>query len=47
MMRPKLNILSDEPVSQIIAEEMELLMGPGVRAHSGDALSLLARRKAG
>jgi len=42
MMRPKLNILRDELVNQIIAEGMELLMDPGVRVHNDDALSLLA-----
>ena len=42
MMRPKLNILSDELVEQIIAEGFELLMDPGVRVHNEDALELLA-----
>ena len=41
-MRPKLNILSDELVEQIIAEGFELLMDPGVRVHNEDALELLA-----
>ncbi len=41
-MRPKLNILSEEMVEQIIAEAYELLMDPGVRVHNKDALNLLA-----
>ena len=41
-MRPKLNILSEELVKQIIAEGYELLMDPGVRVHNEDALVLLA-----
>ena len=41
-MRPKLNILSDELVEQIIAEGFELLMNPGVRVHNDEALKLLA-----
>jgi trimethylamine--corrinoid protein Co-methyltransferase len=41
-MRPKLNILSDDLVSQIIAEGFELLMDPGVRVHNAEALDLLA-----
>lgn len=41
-MRPKLNILSDELVEQIIAEGLELLMDPGVRVHNEEALKLLA-----
>ncbi len=41
-MRPKLNILSDEMVQQIIAEGFELLMDPGVRVHNAEALKLLA-----
>ena len=42
MMRPKLNILGDELVEQIIAEGFELLMDPGVRVHNEEALKLLA-----
>jgi trimethylamine--corrinoid protein Co-methyltransferase len=42
MMRPKLNVLSDELVEQIIAEGFELLMDPGVRVHNEEALRLLA-----
>ena len=42
MMRPKLNVLSDELVEQIIAEGFELLMDPGVRVHNEEALGLLA-----
>ena len=42
MMRPKLNILGDELVEQIIAEGFELLMDPGVRVHNEEALELLA-----
>ncbi len=41
-MRPKLNILSEGMVEQIIAEAYELLMDPGVRVHNEDALNLLA-----
>ena len=41
-MRPKLNILSEELVEQIIAEGFELLMDPGVRVHNEEALKLLA-----
>ncbi len=40
-MRPKLNILNDELVEQIIAEGLELLMDPGVRVHNEEALTLL------
>ena len=41
-MRPKLNLLSDALVEQIIAEGFELLMNPGVRVHNAEALKLLA-----
>ena len=41
-MRPKMNILSEELVNQIIAEGFELLMDPGVRVHNEEALRLLA-----
>ncbi len=41
-MRPKMNILSEELVDQIIAEGFELLMDPGVRVHNEEALRLLA-----
>ena len=41
-MRPKLRILSDGLVGQIIAEGFELLMDPGVRIHNQEALRLLA-----
>ena len=41
-MRPKLNILSDQLVEQIIAEGFELLTDPGVRVHNEEALRLLA-----
>jgi trimethylamine--corrinoid protein Co-methyltransferase len=40
-MRPKLDILSDQLVEQIIAEGLELLMDPGVRVHNSEALTLL------
>ncbi len=40
-MQPKLNILNDELVNQIIAEGFELLMDPGVRVHNEEALKLL------
>jgi trimethylamine--corrinoid protein Co-methyltransferase len=42
-MRPKLDILSEELVEQIIAEGFELLMDPGVRVHNQEALELLAQ----
>jgi len=42
MMRPKLKILSDKLVSQIIDEAYGLLIDPGVRVHNDDALELLA-----
>jgi trimethylamine--corrinoid protein Co-methyltransferase len=41
-MRPKLKVLSDELVDQIIAEGFELLIDPGVRVHNEEALKLLA-----
>ena len=41
-MRPKLKLLSDELVEQIINEGFELLMDPGVRVHNDEALKLLA-----
>jgi trimethylamine--corrinoid protein Co-methyltransferase len=41
-MRPKLDILSEELVEQIIDEGFGLLMDPGVRVHNEDALVLLA-----
>ena len=41
-MRPKLKLLSDELVEQIINEGFELLLDPGVRVHNEEALKLLA-----
>jgi trimethylamine:corrinoid methyltransferase-like protein len=41
-MRPKLNLLSDELVKQIIEEGFALLMNPGILVHNDEALSLLA-----
>jgi trimethylamine--corrinoid protein Co-methyltransferase len=41
-MRPKLNILSEDLVAQIIDEAFGLLMDPGVRVHNQEALDLLA-----
>jgi trimethylamine--corrinoid protein Co-methyltransferase len=41
-MRPKLNLLSDELVKQIIEEGFALLMNPGIQVHNDEALSLLA-----
>jgi trimethylamine:corrinoid methyltransferase-like protein len=41
-MRPKLNLLSDELVTQIIEEGFALLMNPGIQVHNDEALSLLA-----
>ena len=41
-MQPKMKLLSDELVEQIINEGFELLMDPGVRVHNDEALKLLA-----
>ncbi len=41
-MRPKLKVLDEPMVEQIIAEAMELLQDPGVRVHNEEALNLLA-----
>lgn len=41
MMRPKLNLLSDELVTQIIEEGFALLMNPGIQIKNDEALSLL------
>jgi trimethylamine--corrinoid protein Co-methyltransferase len=41
-MRPKLHLLSDELVKQIIDEGFALLMDPGIQVHNDEALSLLA-----
>jgi trimethylamine--corrinoid protein Co-methyltransferase len=41
-MRPKLHLLSDELVKQIIDEGFALLMNPGIQVHNDEALSLLA-----
>jgi trimethylamine--corrinoid protein Co-methyltransferase len=41
-MRPKLNLLSDELVKQIIEEGFALLMNPGIQVHNNEALILLA-----
>ena len=41
-MRPKLKLLSDELVKQIIEEGFALLMNPGIQVHNDEALSLLA-----
>lgn len=41
-MRPKLILLSDELVKQIIEEGFALLMNPGIQVHNDEALSLLA-----
>jgi trimethylamine--corrinoid protein Co-methyltransferase len=42
MLRPKLILLSDELVKQIIEEGFALLMNPGIQIHNDEALSLLA-----
>jgi trimethylamine--corrinoid protein Co-methyltransferase len=42
MIRPKLQLLTQETVQRIIAEAYELLQDPGVRIHSDQALDLLA-----
>ena len=41
-MQPKLNIISDELVKQIIEEGFALLMNPGIQVKNDEALSLLA-----
>ncbi len=41
-MRPRLKILSDSLISQIIDEALELLRDPGVRIHNEEALGLIA-----
>lgn len=41
-MRPKLNLLDDATVAQIIDEGYALLLDPGVRVHNDEALKLLA-----
>jgi trimethylamine--corrinoid protein Co-methyltransferase len=40
-MRPKLNLLSDELVKQIIEEGFALLLNPGIQVKNDEALSLL------
>ena len=42
MIRPKLQLLTQETVERIVAEAYELLQDPGVRIHSDEALDLLA-----
>jgi len=42
MIRPKLQLLTQETVERVIAEAYELLQDPGVRIHSDEALDLLA-----
>ena len=41
-MRPKLELLSDELLKQIIEEGFALLMNPGIWVLNDEALSLLA-----
>ena len=41
-MRPKLNLLADELLKQIIEEGFALLMNPGIQVKNDEALSLLA-----
>ena len=41
-MQPKLNLLSDELLKQIIEEGFALLMNPGIQVKNDEALSLLA-----
>ncbi len=41
-MRPKLTLLSDDLVKQIIEEGFALLMNPGIQIHNEEALTLLA-----
>ncbi len=41
-MRPKLNMLDEKTVAQIIEEGFALLMDPGIEVHNDDALKLLA-----
>lgn len=42
-MRPKLNMLSNDVVDQIIREGFELLEDPGIQIHNEEALDLLAK----
>jgi len=42
MIRPKLQLLTQETVERVIAEAYDLLQDPGVRIHSDEALDLLA-----
>lgn len=42
-MRPKLNLLDDATVAQVIDEGYALLIDPGVRVHNDEALKLLAQ----
>ena len=42
MLRPKLNILDDQLVRQVIDEALQLLVDPGVRVHNEEALRLLS-----
>ena len=42
MIRPQLELLTQETVERVIAEAYELLQDPGVRIHSDEALDLLA-----
>ena len=42
MLRPKLNILDESLVRQVIDEALQLLVDPGVRVHNEGGLHLLA-----
>jgi len=41
-MQPKLNLLSEDLVKQILEEGFALLMNPGIQVKNDEALSLLA-----
>ena len=42
MLRPKITILSEALVNQVISEGLALLVDPGIRVHNAEALKLLA-----
>ena len=46
MLRPKLEILDNDLVNQIISEGIALLENPGIRVHNQEALELLANANA-
>lgn len=46
MLRPKLELLDNDLVNQIISEGIALLEDPGIRIHNQVALELLAKANA-